>query len=57
MAQAGAAHAAIIANAIKASGTVVSVSPEDFDRILSKTGAVSAIELLIAVNTSPDARC
>jgi len=37
MAQAGAAHAAIIANAIKASGTVVSVSPEDFDRILSKS--------------------
>ena len=32
-----AAYAVAIANAIKASGTIVSVSPEDFDRILSKS--------------------
>ena len=36
MAQAAAAQAAI-ANAIKANGVLVSVSPEDFDRILSKS--------------------
>jgi len=33
---AGAAAAAAIANAIKASGVVVRVSPEDFERILSR---------------------
>ena len=31
-----AAHAAAIANAIKASGAIVSVEPEDFARILRK---------------------
>ena len=35
-AEAAAVHAAI-ANAIKASGVVVQVSPEDFQRIVSKT--------------------
>lgn len=37
MATAGAAAAAAIAKAIKASGVVVSVSYEDFDKILSKS--------------------
>jgi hypothetical protein len=32
----GAAAAAAIANAIKASGTLVRVSPEDFQRLLNK---------------------
>ena len=36
MAHAAAAQAAI-ANAIKANGVLVSVTPEDFDRILSKS--------------------
>ena len=36
MAAAAAAHAAAIANAIKASGVVVRVLPEDFSRILQK---------------------
>ena len=35
-AAAAAAHAAAIANAIKASGVVVRVQPEDFARILQK---------------------
>lgn len=35
---AAAARAAAIANAIKASGTIVQVDPDDFLMILSKTG-------------------
>lgn len=46
MADSGAAVAAIIANAIKASGTVVSITPSEFVKIVKKVDAPLVIYTL-----------